>query len=164
MKKFTTGDWNDFVKEGELVSCIEVADSLLERMKLLEDNVHRDTWLMANIVDAFASVPQSNVRRRQYTHYLASQEWKAKRFWILFFYQSRCVLCGEVRDDLHIHHNTYERVGHERFYDLVPLCPSCHQGHHGRYSRANVYISKLAGPDGEAEADRIAAKMGLKTY
>jgi 5-methylcytosine-specific restriction endonuclease McrA len=33
--------------------------------------------------------------------------------------------CGHSGHELH--HLTYDRLGHERYEDLVPLCPDCHQ-------------------------------------
>lgn len=37
----------------------------------------------------------------------------------------RCKLCGS-RDELEVHHKTYERIGREDLDDLVTLCHRCH--------------------------------------
>ncbi len=49
---------------------------------------------------------------------------------------ARCTYCSalvpEDTENLQAHHNTYERVGRELETDLVPLCLTCHQRHHGK--------------------------------
>jgi hypothetical protein len=43
-----------------------------------------------------------------------------------------CLACGE-RWTLHagdLHHRSYERLGHERYSDLAPMCRGCHRGLH----------------------------------
>jgi 5-methylcytosine-specific restriction endonuclease McrA len=48
-----------------------------------------------------------------------------------------CAVCGEPwtlrRGDLH--HRSYDRLGHERFDDLVPLCRACHERVHRIFER-----------------------------
>lgn len=40
-----------------------------------------------------------------------------------------CVACGSV-DNLHYHHKSYKRLGHERLSDIVPLCRAHHEAVH----------------------------------
>ena len=41
----------------------------------------------------------------------------------------KCRICADTAA-LEVHHNTYERLGHERAADLVVLCRACHQLFH----------------------------------
>jgi 5-methylcytosine-specific restriction endonuclease McrA len=41
-----------------------------------------------------------------------------------------CLACGGKWSDLH--HRSYDRLGNERWCDLVPLCRACHDQLHAR--------------------------------
>jgi len=41
-----------------------------------------------------------------------------------------CQLCNS-KDNLNVHHRTYERRGHELASDLIVLCKQCHKTFHG---------------------------------
>jgi cytochrome c len=45
--------------------------------------------------------------------------------------QRDCLCCGS-REELDIHHKTYERLGHEKVTDLQVLCRDCHYVWHER--------------------------------
>lgn len=60
-----------------------------------------------------------------YKAYIASPKWKLKTE---AYYKKNgryCKAC-KVTKPLHVHHMTYERLGHERLGDLVSLCYTCH--------------------------------------
>jgi len=57
--------------------------------------------------------------------YLKSDAWMITRNVALRRFGHRCALCAET-EDLHVHHNTYERVGDEDPHDLCVLCEDCH--------------------------------------
>lgn len=42
----------------------------------------------------------------------------------------KCQLCSKTDAELHVHHNTYERIGNEDMNDLIVLCESCHKKFH----------------------------------
>lgn len=74
--------------------------------------------------------------RITYQHYIDSQAWRQVRLAWADEYDrrhpgrpARCVICGQEwkvgRDDLH--HLTYDRLGAERFDDLMPLCRADHE-------------------------------------
>jgi 5-methylcytosine-specific restriction endonuclease McrA len=65
----------------------------------------------------------------EYIAYLNSQEWALTRAKALAAGRHRCALCHSAFD-LHVHHATYERLGHEDPGDLVVLCGPCHKRHH----------------------------------
>ena len=73
-------------------------------------------------------------RRVAYAAWMASDNWLVLRrqwhgTWISRYGEPpACAVCDEPwtlrRDDLH--HRSYDRLGHEQFGDLVPLCRTCH--------------------------------------
>ena len=63
-----------------------------------------------------------------YLEYLKSKEWadqKQKHQW-LEFWDFRCSYCNREHNLDH-HHRTYERLGYEKFTDVVILCRKCHE-------------------------------------
>lgn len=48
-------------------------------------------------------------------------------------YNRHCSQCGKALQlrDCHVHHKTYDRVGHENDNDLLLLCHDCHKTIHG---------------------------------
>jgi 5-methylcytosine-specific restriction endonuclease McrA len=68
----------------------------------------------------------------RYSVYIHSDAWKIKRLEAISRAGGKCQLCGKPSGSLHVHHNTYERLGNERPEDLIALCPPCHNGYHSR--------------------------------
>ena len=62
---------------------------------------------------------------KEYTDYLHSSAWRARRAAKIEQAHHRCEHCKET-DRLSVHHLTYERLGNEDPRDLVVLCESCH--------------------------------------
>ena len=62
-----------------------------------------------------------------YYAYLDSPEWSQRRKRIIKRDDAHCMLCSSDMDILDVHHNTYERLGHERDTDLITLCRACHE-------------------------------------
>lgn len=77
---------------------------------------------------------QRLVRRATYADWMASRAWfDLRRRWYDTWTSThgeppRCSACGEPWTLAHgdLHHRTYDRLGHERFSDLVALCRPCH--------------------------------------
>jgi hypothetical protein len=68
----------------------------------------------------------------KYRAYLESPDWQArKQKWL--DYWKACCLCKSTYK-LDVHHNTYERVGHEEDTDCVVLCRKCHDLFHENQS------------------------------
>jgi hypothetical protein len=66
----------------------------------------------------------------KYSDYLESPQWSMRRQIHLDQAANRCQLCNQNGNTLDVHHKTYERVGRERFDDLIVLCRSCHNRVH----------------------------------
>lgn len=104
-----------------------------------EDNLASTTTKKGNST----STLHPNAKRMtttQYHSYLKSPEWKA----LVSKVKARdkvCQLTGS-RDNLEVHHITYDRLGNEDLSDLVLLSRDAHQSVHdyyGSYSRENTY-------------------------
>lgn len=84
-------------------------------------------------------------RMQEYSRYLSSPQWRAFRaaWWSTYDRTHkirRCYVCGisqaEHGRHLELHHRTYERLGKERFGDLVPICGGGPQTCHAKITRA----------------------------
>lgn len=77
----------------------------------------------------------------EYARYIQSPAWKRKR--AAYFRATRldrCQGCGD-KEKLHVHHKTYERLGHENLTDLVVVCETCHALIHQRHrTSANLTL------------------------
>lgn len=72
--------------------------------------------------------------KSSYADYLKTEHWQEVRKKALERAGYHCQLCSS-KDSLQAHHNSYERLGHELDSDLVVLCNSCHEKHHGVNSK-----------------------------
>lgn len=63
---------------------------------------------------------------QEYSEYLLSDEWKAKRKQKLIQGGGKCEVCG-TQKRLQIHHLTYERIFREELSDLMILCRKHHE-------------------------------------
>lgn len=75
-----------------------------------------------------------------YKDYLESDHWKRLRKRKLYQSGNKCQLCGS-KENLNVHHNTYENRGCEKDEDLVVLCNECHKKHHGISSEIDKIVS-----------------------
>ena len=72
-----------------------------------------------------------------YAEYIQSDEWqKVKRRYRKSKLPQFCQGCG--RAHVEYHHRTYERLGHEKLSDLVPVCRECHEAIHEAYRRGTL--------------------------
>lgn len=67
----------------------------------------------------------------KYDEYLKTSAWLARRKQSLQAAGWKCQVCGTADRPLEVHHNSYDRLGHENETDLVVLCGDCHSRHHG---------------------------------
>ena len=77
-------------------------------------------------------------RRARYVAYIESADWYTRRaLWYadhlrLTGAEPACAVCRQpwrIRDG-DLHHASYDRLGHERHTDLIPLCRAHHQALH----------------------------------
>lgn len=72
------------------------------------------------------------MRQEDYQDYLASEGWRIRRATYFGKHPEACRIC-KTREKIHLHHQTYERVGCERDADLVALCEFHHDLVHAYY-------------------------------
>lgn len=84
--------------------------------------------LWANQFAKIRGEPYS-IWRRFYQLYLYSDAWRQKREQVFYSNGRYCQRCG-ARENLHIHHLRYDRVGDEPLDALMVLCKDCHAKEH----------------------------------
>ena len=77
--------------------------------------------------------------RKQYNAYIKSSTWKNIRKTLFKLRGEKCEKCGFGSYKLHIHHLTYERLGHKRLTDLQILCEQCHDAAHVVLKKERAY-------------------------
>ncbi|HEX5370050.1 MAG TPA: hypothetical protein VFY10_11600 [Dehalococcoidia bacterium] len=75
-----------------------------------------------------------HLKEMPYDEYLQTDEWKLRAAQCKERYGYTCAL-DDRHPAEHAHHRTYVRRGRERDTDLIPLCASCHEKHHGKGTR-----------------------------
>lgn len=64
---------------------------------------------------------------REMLAYYKTPHWKKVAFAARLGADHRCQICHKAENPLEVHHNTYERLGHEVPKDLIALCRQCHK-------------------------------------
>lgn len=99
-----------------------------------------------------------------YREYIGgSATWQAKRETRLALDDYRCAKC-QSRRNLHVHHCTYARFGHELMEDLITLCVRCHAAVHKRARKhpdvsLDIVTSMFLGKTSKASKREQAMKM-----
>lgn len=102
-------------------------------IRITMDNLPSDTGWFPGVARDRAEKMRArfdDLRAMPYVDYLKSEEWRYRREIHLEAAGNRCQLCNSDQQPLHVHHRTYANRGRERFYDLVVLCPPCHEAFH----------------------------------
>ncbi len=79
------------------------------------------------------SLVWSLIFKKYHKKYLQSQEWSKLKTQALSRANYKCQLCN-ARNELHIHHRTYNNIGNEDLDDLIVLCRKCHEKFHDTHS------------------------------
>lgn len=67
-------------------------------------------------------------RIKYYREYLETPHWKK----ISAEYKEKFPICEVCRknNSSQVHHKSYQRLGHERYWDLIAICRDCHRAKH----------------------------------
>lgn len=76
-------------------------------------------------------ISNDNLAYMDYKEYLKTPHWLKLKKQIRKRAKNKCEKCGSNKE-LHTHHLTYERRGHELLSDLICVCKKCHEEIHGR--------------------------------
>ena len=90
--------------------------SIAERLRERQKN---DGYIVLEEIVGFAYIRDF---KKVYMH---SANWMNTRQKRLIHDNFTCVLCG-AKDNLQVHHITYENIGYENLEDLRTLCKECH--------------------------------------
>jgi hypothetical protein len=71
-----------------------------------------------------------------YKAYLMSDHWKNFRYQYFSEHEHKCSRCETGNGAIHLHHITYDHVGYESFFDVIPLCKLCHKAEHASKKRS----------------------------
>lgn len=63
--------------------------------------------------------------KNQYHEYLKTDKWQRLAARAKKRSRGKCDICG-VREDIEVHHLTYERIFQEKLEDLLVVCGGCH--------------------------------------
>ena len=74
--------------------------------------------------------PHKKTVPNHYQEYLKTNHWKDVKKKALQRADYKCQLCNKQNLPLHVHHNNYENLGHEKDSDLIVLCKTCHEKYH----------------------------------
>lgn len=89
---------------------------------------------MSVVVQQTASDALRAPSKLTYEKYITSTRWERRRAAYYANHERKCRACGS-KDNIHLHHHTYARMGNELDVDLVPLCEEhhtlVHRFHHG---------------------------------
>ncbi len=72
---------------------------------------------------------QKPLKQDQYHRYISSHRWAKRRRRYFATHPNWCFLCGS-KEDVVLHHLTYERLGMEEDKDLMALCSFHHKEFH----------------------------------
>lgn len=91
--------------------------------------------VLCAIITAFRTPPappkDTRSRKEIYESYIHSSAWRNRRKRALELANYKCEKCG-CKENLHVHHLSYEHFGNELDNELQVLCRECHQRVHGK--------------------------------
>lgn len=85
--------------------------------------------MLEAVIEQMLPPRRSLLPGENYADYLMSVRWQCVRLRALIRAGRKCQVCSS-RERLEVHHNTYERVGHEADTDLIVLCRAHHKRFH----------------------------------
>lgn len=103
-----------------------------------------------------------------YKVYLQGEHWKLMRRLRLEVDTEQCTVCGS-KNQLNVHHKTYDRIGAEKLSDLITLCQECHAKYHNKLGKGNFDVKRIVSSSIQNkkeftmfEVDEIYSKVTLK--
>ena len=117
----------------QCLKCGRAASGCVKREFVFDiENVTEWDDVLADVIDSertTARVEERADRHADYEDYLASEAWAAKRELVLRREGYICQGCGVARAT-QAHHTTYGHLRHEFLWELLAVCPGCHDRFH----------------------------------
>ena len=126
VKRTLISEFDNIRQSGKIAITLKEDDELIYSIRIFcikNDNKEEDFFEKLN--DWF--IISSKI---DYKCYLKTMVWDNTRKKKLKEAGYKCQLCSKTDAELHVHHNTYERIGDEDMNDLIVLCESCHKKFH----------------------------------
>lgn len=98
-----------------------------------------------------------------YKLYLKSDEWKKIRGIKLGHADYRCQLCNK-KENLQVHHRTYERIFMEDMRDLTVLCEDCHRRFHSSVKYEEMTMEAINKLIDDKIEEAVLAKIVTEFY
>lgn len=119
-------------KEAASLLCPQCKETVLEEDKKTTDQQNQRQESRDKELQEQIKKQVQDLRALPYKDYLQTKHWKNIKEKALKRFHSRCSLCNTNKQEIHIHHRTYEHRGEEQFYmgDLIALCKDCHKKFH----------------------------------
>ena len=110
---------------------LQKLNDLAEELQKAKQQAEEAKAAQAQLRPSFTPLPNQDslppdVWRSQYNEYMSSRQWEEKRQAILFRDSYICQDCHQ-RDAEEVHHLSYQNFFHEKPFELVSLCKSCHR-------------------------------------
>ena len=97
-----------------------------------------------------------------YKEYMLSELWRITRGMQLHEDKHTCQMCGR-KQELRVHHLTYENLGQEKDGDLQTLCVRCHNDVHAeRGQRADEFMILNQTPITQIEYENRSMSCGRR--
>ena len=146
-ENYFAGIWMPQTRRYQNLFCDEQIDSkilnkVISYIEFKEDDMYKPRFCITyseryeDVLFALTFYKDIKVENyKEYYHkYLKSKRWKQKKDQILKNRENKCQLCGDM-NNIHVHHNTYDRVGFEKDEDLIILCNECHAKFHDKIDK-----------------------------
>lgn len=121
-------------EDGEYIWCTDVAESTAGIQNCNPGS--RECYLMC-MIERVKKI-ELDIKRskfggfRTYQEYLKSDHWQEFRLKALENYGNKCALDKKHTENLNVHHNNYDNLGHETMQDVIVLCKNCHTKFHDK--------------------------------
>ena len=116
----------DYSKTGRGPWVAKPATIDIDSLPIWSDDIAEAAMLAARFAAASAQAEKDQAWWDRYHEHLASDFWHALRQKALRRDNWLCQGCLDAAAE-HIHHLTYDRLGHELLCDVVSLCTDCHK-------------------------------------
>jgi len=108
-----------------------------EKLKTYQEEKENEEYAKSLKIQKYIT----ELRDMPYKEYLQTKHWQEIRKKALHRANYKCQLCSS-KENLNVHHNTYENRGCEKEEDLIVLCQKCHGKFHDKFVEDKNYIEE----------------------
>jgi 5-methylcytosine-specific restriction endonuclease McrA len=112
-------------------SYIKLVNEHLRRTKLIYIKYGEFTENNMRDCNKYKTLSGNEYLKMPYKEYLQTEHWINLREQALRKAKYKCELCNS-KENLNVHHKTYDNKGNEPLSDLIVLCNNCHAKFHNK--------------------------------